>query len=98
MIKGISDYEESIIKNILKVYPYQFYYYGSRVKGDFTKASDLDILIKSENEIPISIMEEITLKFNESKIPYIVNLSDFNKMDKDFYKLIESNLVEILYS
>ena len=43
-------------------------------------------------------MEEITLKFNESKIPYIVNLSDFNKMDKDFYKLIESNLVEILYS
>ena len=44
MIKGVTEKEEKIIKDILRKYPYDFYYYGSRVKGDFTKASDLDIL------------------------------------------------------
>ena len=44
MIKGVTEKEENIIKDILSKDPYDFYYYGSRVKGDFTIASDLDIL------------------------------------------------------
>lgn len=95
-VLGVSEYEENIIKDILKSYPYTFYYYGSRVKGDYTKSSDLDILIKSDAEIPTSTMEKISLEFNESNIPYIVNLSDYQKLDKNFYNLIEPTLVEIL--
>lgn len=38
MIKGITPNEEIIIKEILKLYPYSFYYYGSRVKGGFFKS------------------------------------------------------------
>ena len=36
MIKGVTSNEEKIIKDILSKYPYNFFYYGSRVKGDFT--------------------------------------------------------------
>ena len=96
MIKGITPNEEIIIKEILKLYPYSFYYYGSRVKGDFSKASDLDILIKSNSKIPISVIEEISLKFNQSKIPYIVNFVDYNNLDEKFYKLIEPLMVKVL--
>lgn len=39
MIKGVNEFEEEIIKSILQNYPYKFYYYGSRVKGNFTKSS-----------------------------------------------------------
>lgn len=95
MIKGITEYEEKIIKNILAPYPYKFYYYGSRVKGDYTKASDLDILLKSDTVVPAGILEEISTKFNESKIPFIVNISDFKQMDEYFYKLIECDLTEV---
>ncbi len=95
MIKGINKKEENIIQKILKPFPYKFYYYGSRVKGDFTKGSDLDILIKSNKEIPEKVLNELSLKFNQSRIPYIVNFTDFNKIDEDFFKLISSDLISV---
>ena len=95
MVEGITQNEEKIIKDILKDYPYDFYYYGSRVKGDYTKGSDLDILIKNDNEIPQNIIEELNLKFNVSIIPYKVNFCDFALMDTHFYELIKNDLVKI---
>lgn len=95
MIAGITEKEEKIIKSILQAYPYEFYYYGSRVKGDFTKGSDLDILIKDEKEIPESILNRLSYEFNESLIPYVVNFSDYSSMSDEFYKLIENDLIKI---
>lgn len=92
MIKGVTEKEEKIIKDILRKYPYDFYYYGSRVKGNFTKASDLDILT---NELSYSELEEIENQFNESRIPYVVNLSLKSNMDEKFYSLIKNDLVKI---
>jgi predicted nucleotidyltransferase len=92
MIKGITAKEENIIKTILKKYPFEFYYYGSRVKGGYTKSSDLDILVKGGD---YQTIEQINLEFNNSYIPYIVNLSRYEDMDKHFYALIEPTLVKI---
>lgn len=49
-IKGITLEEEKIILSILEPYKnkYDFYYYGSRVKGNFRSLSDLDILLTSK--------------------------------------------------
>lgn len=95
MIRGITPEEETIIKGILKRYPYNFYYYGSRVKGNFTKASDLDILVESKNEIPSVRIETIEREFNESKIPYIVNITNRANIEDYFYNLIKDTLVEV---
>lgn len=95
MIKGVSEKEEIIIKDILKKYPYEFFYYGSRVKGDFTKSSDLDILIKFDKEIPYDVIEKLKYQFNSSLIPYVVNLSQAVQMDDYFYRLIEPTLVKV---
>jgi len=95
MIKGISEKEEKIIKNILAKYPYDFYAYGSRVKGDFTRASDLDILLMSDGEILQSDIEKLETEFNESLIPYRVNIIQRCKMDDYFYELIEKDLERI---
>ena len=95
MIKGVSEKEERIIKSILGQYPYDFYYYGSRVKGDYQKSSDLDILLKSEDDVPYSVIDNIELKFNESKIPYIINISLYKNIDKNFYNMIKNNLVMV---
>lgn len=94
---GITDNEHNIILNILKEYSdkYSFYYYGSRVKGTFNKTSDLDILIKGEQEMPLKDLVELKEKFDESRLPYIVNFTDYNSIDERFYNLIKADLVSI---
>lgn len=91
---GITDNEHNIILNILKEYSdkYSFYYYGSRVKGTFNKTSDLDILIKGEQEMPLKDLVELKEKFDESRLPYIVNFTDYNSIDERFYNLIKADL------
>ena len=92
---GITEKEHNIILNILKEYfdKYAFYYYGSRIKGTFNKTSDLDILIKGNQEMPLRDLVEIKEKFDESKLPYIVNFADYNSIDEKFYNLIKDDLV-----
>lgn len=48
MIIGLNNGENQILNNIFKKYSdeYDFYYYGSRVKGNFRNGSDLDVMIK----------------------------------------------------
>ena len=91
MIKGITEKEFKIIKDILRNYNAKFYAYGSRVKGNFDELSDLDILVKSDKNIIPELKEE----FDKSYIPYVVNLTYINSIDKNFYDLIKNDLVEI---
>ncbi len=95
MIKGITSKEYNIIKTILEQYKnkYEFYFYGSRVRGNFRPLSDLDILVKSKNNIDLNDIDNIKTFFDESTLPYVVNLS--YELDEDFYKLIENDLVKI---
>lgn len=92
---GITKKEHNIILNILKEYfdVYSFYYYGSRVKGTFNKTSDLDILIKGNQEMPLKTLVELKEKFDESSLSYIVNFTDYNNIDDNFYSLIKDDLV-----
>lgn len=95
MIKGITLKEYNIIKTILEQYKnkYEFYFYGSRVRGNFRPLSDLDILVKSKNNIDLNDIDNLKNFFDESTLPYVVNLS--YELDEDFYKLIEKDLVKI---
>lgn len=97
MIKGVKELEENIIKNILAPYmnEYDFYYYGSRVKGNFEKTSDLDILIKGNKEFSFRDLELIKFQFDQSDLSFIVNFVDYNKIDKYFYEIIKNDLVLI---
>lgn len=90
---GITADEQKIINKILSKYNYSFYFYGSRVKGNFEKLSDLDILIKDEQKVPFKVLNKLKDEFDKSHLPYIVNLADYQDMDEKFYKLIEQDLV-----
>jgi len=92
MIKGITEKEYKIIKDILKNYHAEFFAYGSRVNGDFTDLSDLDVLVKSDK----NIIPELKDKFDESYLPFVVNFTDFNNIDENFYNLIKNDLEKII--
>lgn len=95
MIAGITEKEQKIIERILDKYrkDYAFFYYGSRVKGTYEKTSDLDVLIKGKAEMPLAILQEIKEEFDDSDLPYIVNFSDYYKLDSSFYERIKPDLI-----
>ena len=95
MIAGITEKEQKIIERILDKYrkDYVFFYYGSRVKGTYEKTSDLDILVKGKAEMPSAVLQGIKEEFDNSDLPYIVNFSDYYKLDGSFYKRIKPDLI-----
>lgn len=95
MIAGITEKEQKIIEGLLDKYrkDYVFFYYGSRVKGTYEKTSDLDVLIKGKAEMPLAVLQEIKEEFDNSDLPYIVNFSDYYKLDGSFYERIKPDLI-----
>ena len=97
MIPEVNEKEQKIIESILEKYrgEYSFYYYGSRAKGDFQRPSDLDILIKGSEEMPIETFGQLRREFDESWLPFIVDLHDFHRISDRFCQSIESSLVDV---
>jgi len=61
-----------ILQKILGKYPYRFYVYGSRVKGNARKFSDLDLCY--QDGIPDEVVCQIKEELEESDLPFIVEL------------------------
>lgn len=82
-----------IVHAILSKYPYKFYAFGSRVKGNARKYSDLDLC--HYDPIPWNVKAHIDEDFAESDLPYIVEIVDLNLCNPDFKSRIEKDLVEL---
>ncbi|MBA3239088.1 MAG: nucleotidyltransferase domain-containing protein [Parachlamydiaceae bacterium] len=82
---------KEMAKVILEKYAYTFYAFGSRVKGNPRRFSDLDICF-FEN-IPWNVRAHIDEDFEESDLPYKVDVIDWNACDETFQNLIKKDLV-----
>ena len=92
-MKGLTSKQEKMVLDIINKYDsYKFYAYGSRVKGNFVKSSDLDLLVKGDKLLPMQVIEKIKNDFYQSLLPFIVNITDYYDIKSDFYKLIEQDL------
>ena len=83
----------NIIKKALSKYPYTFYAYGSRVKGTAWKFSDLDLCY--QEQVPLSIISQLREEFNESNLPFEVELVNWEHMRSVFQELIKQDLIAI---
>ena len=83
----------NIIKKALSKYPYQFYAYGSRVKGNACKFSDLDLCYLED--IPFSILSQLREEFAESNLPFEVELVNWEHMRPAFQQMIKQDLTLI---
>jgi predicted nucleotidyltransferase len=82
-----------IVKAILQKYPYTFYAFGSRIKGTQRKFSDLDICFM--DNIPGHILSHIREDFEESNLPFTVDIVDWNSCDEKFRAQIKPDLTVI---
>jgi predicted nucleotidyltransferase len=80
-----------IVKSILSKYPYGFYAFGSRAKGNEKKFSDLDLCFFED--IPFRDLSTIATDFEESDLPFKVDVVNWNKCQESFQDLITGDLV-----
>ena len=81
---------QAIVNTILAKYPYKFYAYGSRVKGNARNLSDLDLCYYED--IPDSTIFLIETEFKESDLPFMVELVAWKDMKPSFRELIGRDL------
>ncbi len=81
----------NIVKEILSGYDYSFFAFGSRVHGHPKKFSDLDLLYYEKiDSLNLSKLEEA---FEESDLPFRVDLVSYHGCDPGFQQLLSHNVV-----
>ena len=81
----------NIVEEILKPYPYAFYAFGSRVKGTSRKFSDLDLCYIVD--IPFRDLRRITQEFEDSTLPFKVDIINYSRCTKSFQEHLKNELI-----
>ena len=70
--------------------------FGSRAKGTYKEYSDIDIAVDLNNKkLDTDILGRILIEFQDSTLPYEVDVIDINSIDEKFKNLIQDSLVEL---
>ena len=79
------------VKIILKKYlaDCEIRVFGSRVTGKTKPFSDLDLAIVGMEKLPLTTVFSLKEKFQESDIPFRVDIIDWNRISDSFKKIIE---------
>lgn len=73
-----------------------FYIFGSRAKGNYKEYSDIDIAIDLNGEkIPADVLGKILINFEDSTLPYEVDIIDLNSIDENFKNLIQNSMIQL---
>ena len=96
---SVSSKEFEIIKNILNSYikKGKVYAFGSRYKNNNRKFSDFDIAIDMGEKLSFEFLNILKDAFEESDLPYRVDIIDYNNISDKFKKIIDGGN-EIIYN
>lgn len=67
--------------------------FGSRVNGTNRKFSDIDLGFESDLSIPYSLVLDIEDEFENSNIPYSIDVVDFSKVSNKFKAVAKQNVM-----
>lgn len=85
--------EEHLTNRDIKVY-----IFGSRATGkNLKRGSDLDIALEANSgeSIDLELINRLDFDFEDSNLPYKVDLIDLNSVSKEFKTVIIKDLVEL---
>ena len=88
------DFVLSVLKRNISDVDAKFYVFGSRAKGTNKKYSDIDIAMDlNGKKLDVSILGKILIEFQDSTLPFEVDVVDLNSIDEDFRNLIKTTLL-----
>ena len=87
----------SIIKSLPELNDCSVYLFGSRVNGKSIKFSDVDIALDCHGKpVTDTIKPRLTIQFENSILPYPVDIIDINSVSPVFKAKVEKDFVKIL--
>ena len=89
----IEDQHREIVTQILQQFVpgVPVWVFGSRITGKAKPYSDLDLVIVAEQKIPQACYYQIQDAFEESALPYRVDVLDWHRISESFRQVIRSN-------
>lgn len=89
----LEDRHLKIVKEILSELAVQVSVFGSRAKGTAKRFSDLDLVVMGE--IDRTTLRKLTEQFEESDLPFKVDIVVWDKIDSNFQDHIRNDLISI---
>jgi predicted nucleotidyltransferase len=100
MQHGLSDQTFYTLDSIFRKYKgiRQVILYGSRAKGNYRNGSDIDMSLKTDNTFTFTDLLHIAGDFDDSDIPYFVDVSIYEKLSNPDLKAHIDRVGKVLYS
>lgn len=92
-IYGLTERDMKTIQDIFKRYSdiTQVRLFGSRAKGNYKQGSDIDLVLM-DTGVSSKVMSDIAFEFEESSLPYMVDLVNYPTLK---HKNLLSILIEL---
>jgi predicted nucleotidyltransferase len=72
----------SIVRRIVGPLPVRVFLFGSRALGTGRPTSDIDLALLSDDPLPADLVARLKGEFEESTIPYTVDVIDLSQVDE----------------
>ena len=96
----LSDKHRTMVETLLREHlpGVEVWAYGSRVNGRSHDGSDLDMVLRNIDSVPLpaTTMQVIVEAFRESNIPFLVDIHDWSALPDRFRSEIERNHVVLV--
>jgi len=94
----LKPHELETVRNILNrfVPEAEIIVFGSRIHGTAKPWSDLDLAIKAESALDWKLLEDMKEAFQNSELPFRVDILDWNEITDAFCRAIEGSGYVIL--
>ena len=88
------------LNEIFRKYPgvKQVILYGSRAKGNFRPGSDIDLSLKTDDTFSHTDLLRIAGDFDDSDMPYLVDVSVYDKLSNPNLKAHIDRVGKVIYS
>lgn len=91
-----SEQANFLVLEVKKYFPEaEIIVFGSRLNGNFTETSDLDICLKSEKPLELSSWAKLESNVAQSDLPFKVDFVDWMRITSDFQKIISKKMIRL---
>lgn len=90
---------EQLVRETLATYllaGVQVWAFGSRAKGASRDYSDLDLALSGDGPLPEAVLSDLAEAFDESDLPWKVDLLDWARTSEEFRKIIVRDRVTLV--
>ena len=86
-VKSITQ-ARSIVQDVTGTFDVTVHLFGSWARGEAASYSDIDIAVDSPHPLPRGVLSQLRERFEESTIPYRVEVVDLRRTDPAFRQRI----------